>query len=119
MIINRTSVRASLCFGILSLAIACAQSTKAPAPSFRAMGQAAASEDQPSDETIGTNVRRQLDLIGPAESVSIVVVVEDGVVTLRGTAPNQNAVWKAEAAARSVKGVKKVVSQVLFTATVR
>jgi len=83
------------------------------------MGQTAATEDHPSDETTGINVRRQLDLIGPAESVAIVIEVVDGVVTLRGSAPNQNAVWKAESASRSVKGVKNVVSLILVTAPVR
>ena len=83
------------------------------------MGQPAKAEENPSDETIGMNVRRQLDLIGPAESGAIVAEVVDGMVTLRGAAPNQNAVWKAVAAARSVKGVKNVVSLILVPATAR
>ena len=102
------------------VAAGCSQpATKETIPSFRVMGQTSTTENHPSDETIGINVRRQLDLIGPAESVAIVVEVVDGVVTLRGSALNQNAAWKAEAAARSVKGVKNVVSLILVTATAR
>ena len=108
-----------LCLGLLVLVIGCVEPRTSFAPSFRALGQAAAAEDHPSDETIGINVRRQLDLIGPAESVAMMVEVVDGVVTLRGSAPNQNAVWKAEAAARSVKGVKNVFSAILLQGPAR
>jgi len=42
--------------------------------------------------------------------------VVDGNVTLHGTATNRAAAWRAEGAARSVKGVKSVVNQIIVNA---
>jgi osmotically-inducible protein OsmY len=48
--------------------------------------------------------------------VGVIVEVDDGNVTLRGTAGTRAAAWRAEGAARSVKGVKSVVNQILVSA---
>jgi osmotically-inducible protein OsmY len=70
------------------------------------------SSEVPTDESIGTQIRRRLNA-DPATAVGIVVEVEDGKVTLRGAAPNLAASWRAEGAARSVAGVKSVVNQMI------
>ncbi len=109
---------------LLALLSACALPTKPesqpeprPAetnPAFRAMGgSVAAPETPPDDESIGLEVRRQLNLLGPAISAGVVAEVENGVVTLSGTAPTTTAAWRVEAAARNVKGVKRVINRVV------
>jgi osmotically-inducible protein OsmY len=57
-------------------------------------------------------IRRQLNAT-PTTSAAIIVEVDDGTVTLRGTAPNLAASWRAEAAAHAVKGVKVVMNQIV------
>ena len=100
--------------------------TPAPAdaqPAMRALGQPVASPaspaasnsqaaDQPTDETIGFQIRRLLNA-DPTTGAGIIVVVDDGNVTLRGTAVNRAAAWRAEGAAHAVKGVKSVVNQII------
>jgi osmotically-inducible protein OsmY len=88
-------------------------------PAFRAMGESVTVE-QPqnaevsrSDEAIGYEVRRQINLVGASVAVGITVEVSDGVVTLRGSAPSPAASWRAQGAAQAVKGVRQVVNQIV------
>jgi hyperosmotically inducible protein len=100
----------------LVLLAGCAQPPGEPQPKLRmrALGQDIAPPGQPSDETIGMEIRRRLAAV-PAETAAVIVEVEAGHVTLRGVAPNPGAAWRAEAAARSVKGVKTVTNQILVS----
>ena len=84
-----------------------------PVP-FRVLGQSATTEDKPSDETIGREVRRRLNLVGVAQTSGVIVAVDDRTVTLRGVALTQDSIWKSQAAAASVPGVKKVINQILL-----
>jgi osmotically-inducible protein OsmY len=80
-------------------------------PALRAMGEPVEAGETPSNETIGFEIRRRLN-DNPSETAGIIVEVDEGRVTLRGTAPTPQASWRAEGAARSVKGVKQVVNQI-------
>ena len=64
------------------------------------------------NESIGFEIRRQLNAT-PTTTAGIVVEVDDGKVTLRGTAPNLATSWRAEATAHAAKGVKSVVNQIV------
>ncbi len=93
-----------------------------PQPAMRAMGQPVSSstesDETPTNESIGLTIRRQLNAT-PTTTAGIIVEVDDGKVTLRGTAPNLATSWRAEAIAHAVKGVKGVVNQiVVITPTV-
>jgi len=93
-----------------------------PQPAMRAMEQPVPSPTEsgeaPTNESIGLVIRRQLNAT-PTTTAGIIVEVDDGKVTLRGTAPNLAASWRAEAIARATKGVKAVVNQiVVITPTV-
>jgi hypothetical protein len=95
---------------------------KEPHPAMRAMGQPVPSPTEsgeaPTNESIGPKIRRQLNAT-PTTTAGIIVEVDDGKVTLRGTAPNLATSWRAEAIAHAVKGVKVVVNQiVVITPTV-
>jgi osmotically-inducible protein OsmY len=96
------------------LLVACAQQAKdqTAKPAFRAMGESVAVEESRSDEAIGFEVRRQLDLVGAGAAVGIVVEVDNGVVTLRGLTQTQAASWRAQGAAQAVAGVKQVVNHI-------
>ena len=83
-----------------------------PKPALRAMGESVKSGDTISDRDIGFEIRRRLNE-NPSETANVIVEVDDAHVTLRGSAPNLPAVWRAEAAARSVKGVKGVQNQII------
>jgi osmotically-inducible protein OsmY len=87
-----------------------------PQPAMRAMGQPvpspAESGEVPTNESIGFEIRRQLNTT-PTTTAGIIVEVDDGKVTLRGTAPNLAASWRAEAIAHAVKGVTSVVNQIV------
>jgi len=41
-----------------------------------------------SDEELGLEIRRRLSMLGPALTLRVMVVVEDGLVSLRGSAPD-------------------------------
>ena len=82
------------------------ESLPPPASPDVSSGQAA------TDVSIGTEIRQRLNA-DPATAVGIVVEVEDGNVTLRGEAANLAVSWRAEGAARGVKGVKSVVNQII------
>ena len=101
---------------LLSLLVGCAiQGKKATEakPAFRAMGESVSVDQTRSDEAIGFEVRRQLDLVGASAASGIVVEVNDGVVTLRGAATSVAASWRAQGAAQAVNGVRQVVNLIV------
>lgn len=84
---------------------------------FAAPGYATAADedamksDQPVTDTwITTKVKTELATTDGVKSMDIDVKTVDGVVMLTGVQPNDIAVKKAIAAARSIKGVKDVDS---------
>ena len=85
-------------------------------PAMRAMGQPVPSPTEsgeaPTNESIGSEIRRQLNAT-PTTTAGIIVEVDDGKVTLRGTAPNLATSWRAEGIAHAVKGVKAVMNQIV------
>ncbi len=87
-------------------------------PALRAMGEGVHVGDAVSNEDIGFEIRRRLN-DDPGAAAGIIVEVDEGKVTLRGVAPNLAASWRAEAAARSVKGVKQVVNQIFVAGSGR
>jgi osmotically-inducible protein OsmY len=102
-------------FWILLLVLAgCAQPPKDSAkPAFRAMGESVSVDQARSDEAIGVEVRRRIDLVGPSVATGIVIHVSDGIVTLTGSAPSVGASWRAQGAAQAVKGVRQVVNNIV------
>jgi hyperosmotically inducible periplasmic protein len=90
-----------------------APDTNSPPPAMRAMGDEVTAPSQASDEMVGIEIRRRLELADAADTAAVIVEVTDGQVLLRGTAPSLAAGWRAEAAARSVPGVKAVRNQIL------
>lgn len=101
---------------VLIAGAGCAQPSAeqdAAQPALRALGQSIAPEEESrSDEAIGSEIRERLNSTGPGELSGVLIEIEDGVVTLRGDAPSVAAAWRAEARARSVKGVKQVVNRI-------
>ncbi len=89
--------------------------TSSTAPPLRAMGQEITIEDAHSDEAIGLQIRNQFQAMAAAETAAVTVEVNDGVVTLHGSAPTQAAAWRAQAVATAVKGVKNVINQLVIT----
>src|ERR1700693_287560 len=87
-----------------------------PPPAMRAMGQPVPSPtdsgETPTNESIGSEIRRQLDGT-PTTTAGIIVEVDDGKVTLRGHAPDLATSWRAEGIAHAAKGVKTVVNQIV------
>src|SRR5277367_3969708 len=87
-----------------------------PQPAMRAMGQPVPSPTEsgevPTNESIGSEIRRQLNTT-PTTTAGIIVEVDDGNVTLRGSAPNLATSWRAEGSAHAVKGVKSVANQIV------
>lgn len=94
----------------LGLLFGCAQ-PQPPAPT-----KVPAAETPTADQTMSRQIRRALDLADPQNAGKIVVEVAEGVVTLRGTASDLRAAWRAVAAAQSVAGVKKVNNNLLVNA---
>ncbi|MCG3147056.1 MAG: hypothetical protein PCFJNLEI_00492 [Verrucomicrobiae bacterium] len=100
------------------LLVGCAQPNSKdtpPSPAFRVLGENVTIEPARSDESIGWEVRARLDRTGATELAGVIVQIEDGIVTLRGSAPNRQATWRAEGAARAVPGVKKVINAIQLT----
>jgi hypothetical protein len=87
-----------------------------PEPVMRALGQPvstpAPAGEEVGTESIGSQIRRQLNA-DPGSTAGVIVEVDGETVTLRGTAPNFAASWRAEAIAHAAKGVKTVVNQIL------
>jgi hypothetical protein len=112
-------------FALTLLLVACAIQKKGASengsakPAFRAMGEPVTAEQSPaleesrSDEAIGHDVRRQIDLADPRVAIGITVEVNEGVVTLRGSAPTVGASWRIQGAAQAVKGVRQVVNRIV------
>jgi osmotically-inducible protein OsmY len=109
---------ALLASALLALA-GCQAGPAAPAtagtnkPAMRALGETVAPAERPSDETIGAEVRRRLEITDAASATGVIVEVENGVVTLRGTVATVTAAMRAEAAARAVPGVSGVSNRLL------
>ena len=82
-------------------------------PTMRAMGESAEVEEGASDESIGREIRRRLELADPATTAGVMIVVDQGNVTLQGVAPTMRAAWQAEAAAQATPGVKSVTNDVI------
>jgi hyperosmotically inducible periplasmic protein len=87
--------------------------TDGPQPAMRALGEEVPASSQASDETIGVEIRRRLQLVDAATTAGVIIEVTDGHVLLRGNAPSLADGWRAEAAARSVPGVRDVRNQIL------
>ena len=81
-------------------------------PGFRALGKSVTTAKSPSDETLGFEIRRRLDLVGPRETAGVIVEVDGGVVTLRGVAPTPTAILRAVGAVQAVAGVKQVRNEI-------
>ena len=92
------------------------QSQQQPAPALRAMGQSVTVEEEHTDEAIGLEIRRRMQSEAPAETAGVIINVNDGVVTLGGSAPSLQASWRAQAVANAVKGVKSVVNKLVINA---
>jgi hyperosmotically inducible protein len=76
-----------------------------------AMNESKMDSDQPVTDTwITTKVKSELATTDGVKSLDISVKTVDGTVMLTGTQPNDLAVKKAIAAAKSIKGVKSVDS---------
>ena len=105
---------ATICGGCAS-ATADKRAESQPEPVMRALGQPvsapALAGEEVSTESIGSQIRRQLSA-DPGSTAGIIVEVDGGTVTLRGTAPNLAASWRAEAIAHATKGVKTVANQI-------
>src|SRR3984957_16760947 len=82
-----------------------------PQPAMRAMGQPVPPPTEPGEvptnDSIGSEIRRQLNGT-PTTTAGIIVEVDDGKVTLRGTAPDLATSFRAEGLAHATKGVKTV-----------
>lgn len=88
---------------------AAAQPVAPPPPAPPSTGE---TSDEPTDESIGFQIRRLLNS-DPTSAAGIIIEVDDGHVTLRGTAVTSEASWRAEGIAHSVKGVKSVLNQII------
>ena len=100
----------------LVTALGCAatdQSATNQKPAMRALGQEATVQSGGSDETIGREIRRRLELTDPAATAGVIVEVSEANVTLRGVTPSLAAAWQAEAAARATAGVKQVANEIV------
>ncbi|MFT3791038.1 MAG: BON domain-containing protein [Rudaea sp.] len=73
-------------------------------------GSSAASEQPGTDAWITTKVKAELATTEGVRSMDISVETTNGVVALTGVQPDDVAVKKAVAAAKSIKGVTKVDS---------
>ena len=101
--------------GVIVLLVAAGCTTPQPKsePGLRALGKPVTAEKSPSDETLGVEIRRRLDLVGRAETAGVIVEVDGGVVTLRGTTSSPMAAMRAVAATQGVAGVKSVRNEIL------
>ena len=98
---------------VLTLCGAGCASPSATTPALRVMGAGVTTDTRSSDEVIGLEIRRQLNIVDPTGLAGVVIEVDGGIVTLRGLASDLATAWRAEAAARAVKGVQQVRNQIL------
>ena len=110
-------MRSITLISLLALLAGCAQpdKPKAEQPALRALGQPVTPEPTYSDESIGLEIRRQLDRAGAGDLVGVIVVVDSNIVTLRGTALNRTFAWQAVGLAHAIPGVKQVINQIQLT----
>jgi hyperosmotically inducible protein len=78
------------------------------ASAWAADDTSAASEQPGTDAWITTKVKAELATTEGVRSMDISVDTTNGIVTLTGVQPDDVAVKKAVAAAKSIKGVRKV-----------
>jgi osmotically-inducible protein OsmY len=71
--------------------------------------------DQPSDNEIDDKVRIRLARDPDVKGNQLIVVVKDGVVTLRGKVESERGKNKAAKLARKVKGVKSVANELTIS----
>lgn len=95
---------------VVSLGFASIASAQAPATPNSATKTDMDSDQPVTDTWITTKVKSTLATTKGVESMDISVDTVEGVVTLTGVQPNEIAVKKAIAAAKSIKGVSKVDS---------
>lgn len=98
---------------LVALVTGCANPTGSEKPAMRALGQQATAHDEISDEAIGIEARRRLELANPHLSGGVIIEVSEGVVTLRGHVPTVNDAWRAEGVVRAVPGVRDVRNEIL------
>lgn len=98
---------------LLSAAVAAALGIGAPAFAVPTSSQSSseAGASGMSDSSLTTQVQSKLDSMSGLSDSNINVSVSDGVVTLSGNAASSDEKAQAEAAAKSVKGVKSVDNQ--------
>ena len=96
------ALAAALGFGMPATTAFAAQDATPTGDHSSSTGQAV------SDAWITTKVKSELATTKGVKSMDIDVKTVDGVVTLTGVLPTHNAVDKAVAAAKSIKGVKGV-----------
>lgn len=94
---------------VFVLLTACAETKP---PTLRALGEKVTVDSTRPDEAIGFEVRKRIDAAGVGDLAGVIVEVENGVVTLRGSTMNRSAAFRAEGAARSVAGVKNVINAI-------
>jgi len=112
--VNSLPFRVLVLASALALAAGCAnQQEAAQKPQMRALGQAMTTDAQQiSDEAIGLEIRRRLELADAGDAATLLVTVDGGRVTLHGRASSLTAAWRAEGVARAVAGVREVTNQI-------
>jgi osmotically-inducible protein OsmY len=98
---------------VVAILAGCALNESTDKPAMRALGQAAQPEPGGSDEAMGMEIRRRLEIADPALTASVIVEVSQGIVTLRGAVPSVTAAWRAEGVAAAVPGVQEVRNEIL------
>ncbi|MCL6506731.1 MAG: BON domain-containing protein [Bryobacteraceae bacterium] len=78
-----------------------------------ALATSAFSQKQVSDDWIHDQVRRKLAADRDVKGGALEVEVQEGTVTLRGKVRSEKQKSKAERIARKVKGVKRVVNELV------
>lgn len=87
------------------------RTTDAPAAERRATDTTVAATDKVADPMITTSVNAALAADSKLSATRIDVDTKDGVVTLKGPAPDEAARMRAAELASKTKGVKKVENQ--------
>jgi osmotically-inducible protein OsmY len=102
---------------VLTIA-ACSTEQKQAGPAMRVLGQPVKPDDARSDSDIGAEIRRRFDA-DPIAMAAVVIVVDGGHVTLRGSVPNLRSAWRAEAVVRAVPGVNNLTNELVVSGGVR
>lgn len=88
-------------------------------PGLRALGQPVVVAPAYSDEAIGREIRRQLDVTNAGELAGVIIQVDGGKIVLRGTVRDDAAAWRAAGIARAVTGVQEVRDEIQRTIRAR